>query len=99
MGAFRNQGPPITLGAFTAMICFMVCCALQAFDCEFAADHGDNDTARLCLEAAIDDQEITGEDTGTDHGVTFNPDDKGGSGAVDQMRVEIECAFDKVLGR
>ena len=72
---------------------------VQPFDRELAADHGDNDAARFGFEAAIDDEKIPRVNTDPDHRVAFDPDDKRRGGAVDQVLVQIERAFDEVFGR
>jgi hypothetical protein len=72
---------------------------VQPFDRELAADDGDDDAARFGFEAAIDDEEVTGENTDPGHRVALNPDDKRGGGTVDQVLVQIQRALDEIFRR
>lgn len=71
----------------------------DAFDGEFAVEVGDDDVFIFGLGGAIHDQEVAGVDAGVDHGIAGDADEIGGGGLGDEVLVEVELAFEVILGR
>ena len=65
----------------------------ETFDHKIAVNTGDHDIAAGCLDTAVDDEKIIGENACADHRFTGDPNDKGCRRIVDEKTAEIKLFF------
>lgn len=71
----------------------------DALDSQFAVHVGDHYVFVFWFQRAVHDQDIAGMDTGLNHGIAPDSYEVGGGGVPDQVFVQVELAFDIVVGR
>ena len=72
---------------------------VEAFHRHLAVDHSHDDTPVARLLRAIDNENIAVKEAGVHHGVARQAHIEGRSRMLDQELVEIELAFEIVIGR
>ncbi len=71
----------------------------EAFDREFAVDHGNDDFFVYRFQGAVHNENISGENAGIDHGFAGCPDKKGGGRMLNQVFVQVKLAFNIIFRR
>ena len=70
----------------------------EALHGKFTVDHGDHDLLVVGSYRTVNDEDIARMDSGIPHRFTLNPDGERGGLVPDQLLIEIDGAFQMVIG-